>query len=243
MLMKEKFKPGEWTKIFSWIRELLPLNFAIDDLPLKIFSGNINYSTRLFERAYDLIEGKGVAVIAAGPELAELRDLHADSLVVADAAFKYVTYELDLSPDLLITDLDGIEGIEANLLREIPLLIVHLHGDNVERARIFIGEASSHGIKALFTTQQPPSFPFFNFGGFTDGDRAVFTSLFFGAREVSVYGVGESQLMHHRSPPSEIKARKYWIGSMLVKWLACRDKRVKIPLAKGYDCSWFPWEA
>lgn len=244
MNQEKRFEPLEWIQIFEWIKKELPLNFSDDSEPVKLLSNSIELNRNFIEKGYELIEGKEVSIFGAGPELEKITSIEGQKIIVADKAVKYVMYKLGKIPHILVTDLDGIDGIDSALLKKIPLIVAHLHGDNIERALKFFSYLKNLDLCVLFTIQTDPFPPFFNLGGFTDGDRAVFVALFFGARKIEVYGIGEKSIPNNLSEiPPDIRTKKFWIGKKIIEWLACKDKRILIPLAEKLECSQFPWEA
>jgi uncharacterized Rossmann fold enzyme len=78
--------------------------------------------------------------------------------------------EKKIKIDALITDLDGITKEEFYYAE---FVIVHAHGDNIEKIKFFEEDI----IKAeniIGTTQVDPIMNLINPGGFTDGDRSLY---------------------------------------------------------------------
>ncbi len=131
-----------------------------------------------------LLRGKEVTIAGNGPnvagEIGEARGL----LVTADEATS-VALECGLLPSLLVTDLDGVVGDQVKANAEGTIAVLHGHGDNgpavLEWAARFSG-------KTVATTQSRPVGGLRNFGGFTDGDRAVFLADHFGAARIHLVG-------------------------------------------------------
>jgi uncharacterized Rossmann fold enzyme len=75
----------------------------------------------------------------------------------------------------VISDGDGGIGLDIAIKKEIPI-ILHAHGDNIPSWTKIIDHAlsSTVDIKLVLTHQLPMKIDgMYNFGGFTDGDRAV----------------------------------------------------------------------
>jgi uncharacterized Rossmann fold enzyme len=70
----------------------------------------------------------------------------------------------------VVTDLDGGDEYLERCSMMGSLLVVHAHGDNVPNIRRIVPNLRG---PILGTTQTEPIPPLENFGGFTDGDRAV----------------------------------------------------------------------
>ena len=106
------------------------------------------------------------------------------TLIAADGATS-VLLEAGMLPDIIVSDLDGeMEAqIKANSLGAI--MVVHAHGDNIDRLGRFIPRLE--GMLVL-TTQSRSFGAVRNYGGFTDGDRAVIMARHFGAKHFLLLG-------------------------------------------------------
>ncbi len=126
-----------------------------------------------------LLSGK-VYVAGNSPELEREIELitHSWPIIAADNA-AVVLSEYGIEPFLVMTDLDG----ELRRLEELgSFFAVHAHGDNMHLL------PHARDFERMFgTTQVEPVHNVFNFGGFTDGDRAVCFAVHFGA-EVHLVG-------------------------------------------------------
>jgi len=186
-------------------------------------------------RAEELLRGRTVLAFGAGPNLeGHLRlvkealkglDRTNITLVSADGATAALL-EAGLRPDIITTDLDGDVNaiLEAN--RAGSLVVVHAHGDNIGALLRHV-RAFRNGL-LLGTCQTRPVGRVFNFGGFTDGDRAVFMALHFGARRVLLAGWYFGGLIGRFSKPrlrghvraGEVKGMKLDFARKLLSWLA-----------------------
>ncbi|MBE6486249.1 MAG: DUF115 domain-containing protein [Methanosphaera stadtmanae] len=95
------------------------------------------------------------------------------TLIAADGTTKALLEE-SIVPDIIVTDLDGdIESIfKSNKLGSI--LYVHAHGDNLDKLKSYLDE-----LNKVVPTCQCRSFGNLeNYGGFTDGDRAVHIAVY-----------------------------------------------------------------
>ena len=124
-----------------------------------------------------------VTVLGCGPSLerAELSSLKG-TVVAADGATTRLR-ELEVFPDIVVTDLDG-EMADLNWAAQNgALMVVHAHGDNQERLEETAGWPLVHP-----TCQSPAGPGLANYGGFTDGDRALFLCRAWGAKSVRLIG-------------------------------------------------------
>ena len=121
-------------------------------------------------------------------------------------------------PDLVVTDLDGDVGNDLLANEKGAVLVVHAHGDNIPALRRYVPLITG---RTLLTTQSTPFGPVHDFGGFTDGDRAIALASHFGARNIRLIGF---DLRHPRPKPGtspEIKARKLkWAERLIAQMTA-----------------------
>ena len=169
-------------------------------------------------------------VVGAGPSIKkhikyvkENYDLNDYLIVSADGATTAML-EDDLVPDIVATDLDGKmeDLLAANSLGSY--FVIHAHGDNEE----LIVKWTTSFDKILGTTQSKPVGHLYNFGGFTDGDRAMFFTLALGCEEMVLAGMdfGTTVTKYSRpniegatGPADEIKTKKLIFAERLLAWI------------------------
>ncbi|MDY9922502.1 6-hydroxymethylpterin diphosphokinase MptE-like protein [Methanobacterium sp.] len=174
----------------------------------------------------DIDINEKVIVFGAGPSLkpnlADLKhvDLGEFTLISADGATTALLEE-GLVPDIIVTDLDGRmdDLIKAN--QQGALMVVHAHGNNPEQIEKYTPQLAN----VLGTTQSKPLASVYNFGGFTDGDRAVFLAMALGARVIVLSGMDFGKTVTHYSRPDQedgpadkIKEKKLQWAKKLVQW-------------------------
>ncbi|HYM39649.1 MAG TPA: 6-hydroxymethylpterin diphosphokinase MptE-like protein [Thermoplasmata archaeon] len=131
-----------------------------------------------------LFRGKTVTVAGNGPTLASEMDRVEGVLVTADEATS-VALAQDHLPDVLVTDLDGNVPDQVRANAQGAVAVILGHGDNGPAIRRWAPRF--HG-RTVATTQSRPTGRLFDFGGFTDGDRAVCLADHFGAKEIRLLG-------------------------------------------------------
>ncbi len=158
-----------------------------------------------------LLRGRDATVLGNGPGLAKEVGDARGTVLAADEATS-VAMAHGVRPDIITTDLDGRveDQLEAN--RRGTIVLILGHGDNgaaVERwAPRFRGPV-------MAMTQGEPSGRMHNFGGFTDGDRAVFTAHHFGARSIRLLGF-DFERPSPKDVSQETKLRKLrWARKLL----------------------------
>jgi 2-amino-4-hydroxy-6-hydroxymethyldihydropteridine diphosphokinase len=131
-----------------------------------------------------LIRGKEVTVAGNGPKVgAEIKGSRG-VLLTADEATS-VALEHGILPAILVTDLDGNVSDQLKANAEGTIAVVHGHGDNRPAVQEWAARFSG---RTVATTQSRPTGRLRNFGGFTDGDRAVFLADHFGAARIHLVG-------------------------------------------------------
>ncbi|MFQ5440237.1 MAG: 6-hydroxymethylpterin diphosphokinase MptE-like protein [Nitrosopumilaceae archaeon] len=173
-----------------------------------------------------LIKNQNVFVIGAGPSLSKaipiLREYNKTVKIVADSAVKHLI-DNGISPDIIVTDLDGDEKTFRKIGRTKTIFVVHAHGDNISKLDLIENFKNCIG-----TTQTKPFGKLQNFGGFTDGDRSVFLASYFEAKKIVLFGMdfGKKIGTFSNTKVSErsIKLKKLRKGRFLLEWLAKKTK-------------------
>lgn len=130
------------------------------------------------------LDGKNVTVCGNAPCLKDEISRIEGVVFAADAAADYL-YKSKIRPDIISTDLDGCEDSFLEMSRSGTIMVVHAHGDNISLLKNWVPRFKG---PVVITTQSRPVKGVYNFGGFTDGDRAVFTAVELGASKVRLAG-------------------------------------------------------
>jgi len=170
----------------------------------------------------NLIENKPVFVVGAGPSLPScisiLKKYKKITKIVADGATKAII-ENNLKPDIIVTDLDGDIKSLKKAGRTNTMMVVHAHGDNVEKIHLVKDFKNCIG-----TTQTKSVGKVHNFGGFTDGDRCVFLASHFKAKKIILlgmdFGTRIGKYSKTKVPNRTTKIKKLRRGKKLLEWLA-----------------------
>ena len=170
-----------------------------------------------------IIGGRECIVFGAGPSLdIDLEKLERAGylgkvLIAADGATTAVLR--CRAPDVITTDLDGAIGDQLEAWRQGSWLVIHAHGDNITRVRKISPKLNE---RVIGTTQVKPFGKLYNFGGFTDGDRATFMAHELGARKIYLAGMDLGTEIGKHSGDKYIKRKlvKLEICKELLSWLA-----------------------
>jgi 2-amino-4-hydroxy-6-hydroxymethyldihydropteridine diphosphokinase len=174
----------------------------------------------------DIIDGKTVFIIGAGPSLSKsltyVKKCKNVTKIVADGAVRALL-EKNIRPDILVTDLDGdLDSIKKIGQTEIPI-IVHAHGDNYDKLEIVKKLSNVVG-----STQTKTFGKMENFGGFTDGDRCVFLAEYFNATKIVLIGMDFGQKIgkysKHKIINRKMKLKKLKVGKSIIEWFGTKSK-------------------
>ena len=138
----------------------------------------------------------------------------ADRVFAASTAVD-VLADAGVDVDLMVTDLDKNPGTARELTEAGVPVAAHAHGDNVPAVREYVPTFDSEHV--LATTQAEPRDNVYNFGGFTDGDRAAFLADHCGAANLVFVGWN----FEDETVDTE-KAEKLAWAERLLRWLEGR---------------------
>ncbi|HJJ27568.1 MAG TPA: DUF115 domain-containing protein [Methanocorpusculum sp.] len=178
-------KYEEWAPYYIKILDYFGFSREDDERSAEILSSLLKRDdiAVLKER----IEGKRVIVAGNAPCLlsdAKKTDFSGCTTIAADAAAKTLA-KCGIVPDIVFTDLDGLDDDVLSMNEKGTLLAVHAHGDNIPLVKSWVPKIKGFVIG---TTQSAPISHVYNFGGFSDGDRGVFAAHELGAAEVKLIG-------------------------------------------------------
>lgn len=231
MLVNDPVRLRWWMSKYYWIASLMGYDTLKDEEAVNVLADLLNPVDPPITELSRTICGKDALVFGAGPSLdrvvSELtssgilsRVRSTCSLLVADGATQALL-EYGVVPDVVVTDLDGdVHSIIKAALKG-SLVVVHGHGDNIGRLRRYVSELRRVTRKLIGTVQVEPKYPVMNFGGFTDGDRAVFIAEYFGARKVVMVGMDFGDVVGRWSKP--------WLKSDVRAW---SEKKLKLRIAR-----------
>lgn len=177
-----RVKYDDWEPIYQEICEYFSFDPTEDDRAAHILADlTTQDATDLLK---NLIAGEQVTVCGNAPTLEQELDTITGVIIAADAA-SGVLIRHGITPDVIVTDLDGIEDEAITLNKKGTILVVHAHGDNIPRIRTWVPRMKG---PLVLTTQGKPFNHVYNFGGFTDGDRAVYLAYEMQASDVKLAG-------------------------------------------------------
>lgn len=177
----------EWEPIYKEILEDFSFSQEEDERAAQLLSDILRDKEAVRPQEIgELIRGQDVVVCGDAPILDEqLQGFEKGDRVVisADGATTRL-FRKGLIPDVVVSDLDGVIGDILYADRLGSMIVVHAHGDNIPQLREVVPQL----IHVMGTTQSRPLDNVYNFGGFTDGDRAVYLAKVLGAASIELLG-------------------------------------------------------
>jgi hypothetical protein len=225
----------KWKDIFEEIKESLNLNFESDFQVAKILDNLLdNKSQAKIEDIKNLLEGREVFIFGAGPTLEEkimkYKGLFFNKILICADGATSALINHNILPTFIVTDLDGNIQDQIYANKKGSIVIIHAHGDNKNKIEKYIDQFEG---QILGTTQTDPTGfkNLFNFGGFTDGDRAVFLAEHFKAKKINLIGFDFDSEIGKYSYTSndkiEIKLRKLKWCKELIANLSLKNNSIK----------------
>lgn len=220
----------EWLERYRKIAEFMGYDIERDRRATRTFAGmlSIHGLAPPVPDLHRVLRGRPAMVFGAGPSLDRVMDdlvkedlIEGFVLLAADGATQALL-EREIVPHIVVTDLDGDLGSLLRAAGQGATLIIHAHGDNIDRIRQVFDRVVSVTERIVGTTQVEPVEPVRNFGGFTDGDRCVFLAASFGARPIVMVGMDFGNVVGRRSKP--------WLSRDVPAW---EDKEKKLKIAYG----------
>jgi len=194
------------------IESAIILNDLVEPLSLKFIE--------------EKLANKKVLVYGSGNTLENVKNFPNSVKISANGATSYLL-KMGIVPDLIVTDLDGRmkDLYKANKLGSI--MVIHAHGDNIDKIKTCINKFKN----IIPTCQCKPIGNLQNFGGFTDGDRAVFLAAHFNPINIILYGMdfkGVGKYSFSKDTP--VKRKKIQWGKKLLNYL---EKKGEVKISVG----------
>ena len=184
---------SNWKPLYENIKKDLDLDFSKDDIAGAHLNTLLGHHSQYVDIQYceTLIKEKIVYIFGTGPNLEDsLTTLFplpiSCTSIAADGATSALLKKGKI-PDIIVSDLDGYLPDLLSCNEKGSFLLIHAHGDNIHLLDQVVPKCTG----PLCGTMQsdPTNYPFVsNFGGFTDGDRAVYLSDHFHAEHINLVG-------------------------------------------------------
>lgn len=165
---------NNWNKYYAEILDDFNFSQEDDEKSARILDGLVKQkSTKEFDAKKAIIVGAGPSIEKHVQYIKDNLDLNDYLIISSDGATTYLL-QTDIIPDIIVTDLDGNMDDIITANNKGSLLYVHAHGDNVDNIRRYVPMLKD----IIPTTQSTPYGKLENYGGFTDGDRAIHIAVY-----------------------------------------------------------------
>lgn len=210
----------EWEPIYKQILDDFGFEQAEDEAAAVVLKDLLVLKNKIsIKELSEIINNKQVHIFGAGPSLNSdiaVADNTFDGVIIAADGATSELVKKDIIPDIIVTDLDGFIPDQVRANEQGAILIVHAHGDNTPALKTWVPKFNGN---LLGTTQArpPDGDEIYNFGGFTDGDRATFLAAHFNAKKINLIAfnfnqVGKTSYKNN----SKTKLRKLTWANLLI---------------------------
>ena len=182
----------DWESIYKKIAKEFHFLLEKDEKASDLLNRLLQQKTILsLDELGDLIADREVMIFGAGPSLEKSIVTRKESFIgklkiAADGATTALLKH-GIYPDIIVTDLDGKVPDQLKASMNGSITVIHAHGDNIDKIKKYVPKFKG---ELIGTTQINPE-PYdniHNFGGFTDGDRAVYLADHFHAKKIYLIG-------------------------------------------------------
>jgi len=161
-----------------------------------------------------LLRGKDVCVFGGACKPSDIDSIPKGAIIISADDATSVLMREKVVPTVVVTDLDGSVEDQVSASEYGAYTIIHAHGDNISALRRWVPRLSG---KLMGTTQSAPDGGLCDFGGFTDGDRAVLLAEEMGSRRIFLIGFNFESAAPKPGKDPEKKLRKLAWAKRLIK--------------------------
>ena len=179
-------RASDWELLYSEILDDMGYSREDDESTVRVLKAvTVNCDLVDPDDVRDMFSGSCTVAGDADCLESDIESFPPTGTLVSSGSAVHRLLDAGLTPDVVVTDLDGDMPSQLEASSRGALTFVHAHGDNAEAVREWAGRFSG---PVVLTTQSRPESTVFDFGGFTDGDRAVCISQEMGASSIRLIG-------------------------------------------------------
>ena len=176
----------EWSPIYESIISDMGYDRSSDEASARLLKVLMVNADLITSDELPSMIGEEVSIFGSAARLeTDIRDSSPQGTLISAGSATSRVMAMGLMPDIVVTDLDGDIDNQIKASDKGAVTIMHAHGDNED---LIMRYAKEFRGKVLITTQSKPDNILCNFGGFTDGDRAVCIARHFGCSKIRLYG-------------------------------------------------------
>ncbi|MFX1505170.1 MAG: 6-hydroxymethylpterin diphosphokinase MptE-like protein [Promethearchaeota archaeon] len=254
----------EWKKSYLQIMDKLDFDTEADRRAVRLLETHLakfspNKKNEILLKL-KIIQNKPVIIAGAGPSLKKDFSTLFKASYSSKILFNFQIISVDgattlfkqekIIPSIVVTDLDGDLVSISWAIKNGALALIHAHGDNQQQLSLFFQKYRNiiYENDVWGTAQCEPGEFLFNFGGFTDGDRAIFLTFHFQSPLVGLIGfdfgtqIGEySTLNSLLNKKKEKKLEKFEVALDLLTEFHSQHNGLRYNLTnKGQQIPGFP---
>lgn len=199
-----RMRQDDWEKLYSGILVDFGYSRLEDEASARLLAAIMANADLIDEDETSLFFKREVTVFGPAYDGHLSRDSFPGTLISAGDATALLV-KARIYPDVIVTDLDGDIRSQKEASSRGALTFIHAHGDNADR---IMEHAKDFRGPVVLTAQSGPFGPVVNYGGFTDGDRAVCIARHFGASMIYLAGFDLSSPVAKEGSDPVVKAKK-----------------------------------
>ena len=174
----------DWDPIYCEILKDMGYDRASDENAARVLKALMVNANLITDDELEIEDT--VSIFGAADSLAsDVEKRRPEGTLISAGSATSAVMSMGMTPDIVVTDLDGDRGSQIEASGKGAVTLIHAHGDNIDLIMRYAKEFTG---KVILTTQSKPDMVLYNFGGFTDGDRAVCFARHMGARKIILYG-------------------------------------------------------
>ena len=194
----------EWAPLYQKIIEEFGYDESSDENSARLLKALMMNSNLVTEDEIHI--QKTVTIFGnSGSLKKDISQMKPRGTLIASGSSVEKLMEMNILPDIVVTDLDGEIRQQIEASKKGALTFIHAHGDNTQLIQRYAQEFTG---PVVLTTQSRPDNLISNYGGFTDGDRAVCIARHFGAKEILLLGFDFNEPSSKDGSDSIIKSKK-----------------------------------
>ncbi|MCL2295998.1 MAG: DUF115 domain-containing protein [Methanomassiliicoccaceae archaeon] len=218
--------PEDWEPLYEEILEDFGYDRASDESSARLLKAVMINSDLISDE--DIVVQKKATVFGCSDDLEkDIKAVLPQGTLIASGSSVGRLKVAGIVPEMVVTDLDGDIGPQIEASKMGAVTFIHAHGDNSELiqkyAQDFLGPI-------VLTTQSRPDNIVSNYGGFTDGDRAVCIARHFGAKDILLLGFDFNKPSEKGGSEPKVKAAKLWWAKKIIYGHNGKGISIKTPV-------------
>jgi uncharacterized Rossmann fold enzyme len=183
----------KWKPLYNKIIEDFQFSYERDIEAANILNDLLknNKTQLIINKLRDFLFNQDVIILGAGSSLengiSKYKQIIDKNIKIATNGTTTALISRNIIPDLIVTDLDGRVSDQLESNSKGSIAIVHAHGDNINQLMKYVPLFRGEVIGTTQVDSSKYNF-LYNFGGFTDGDRAVFIADHFNVNQIYLIG-------------------------------------------------------